>query len=286
MEKHLSGLGARVLIGIVSVAVLAGAVYGIGAALIQKSYDLSRQEELPPYATSDGYSCNIAVIPVVGQLFSSEANAQAQTNSDNSSSVSAESVLQQIERAAHDDSIKGVLLRVDSPGGSATGGELIANALKRLGKPSAAVIWDQGDSAAYLASTGATKIIASPLSDVADIGVTGSYIDQSRQNKQQGLAFEKISAGEYKDVGNPNMPLTAADRAYLQANVDSMYRVFISEVASNRRMATSAVEKFANGASLTGKNALGTGLIDELGDNSTAQAWFEKEIGRDATLCE
>lgn len=268
------------------IAALGVAAYLVGSALVQKSYDLSQQAPLPPYETSDGYSCNVAVIPLTGQLWTSEADATAQTNTDSSDNTSAEAVLQQIERAADDDAIQGVVLRVDSPGGSPVGGEAIANALKRLDKPSVAVIWDQGDSAAYFASTGANYIIASPLSDVGDIGVTMSYLDQSKQNTQQGLTFEKISAGQYKDVGNPDMALTAAGKAYLQANIDNNYQVLVGEIAQNRHLATSTVEKLADGASLTGQNALGTGLIDALGDSTTAQTWLSKKIGQDAMLCE
>ncbi len=272
--------------GIALIAALAGAVYGIGSALIQKSYDLSQEMSLPAYQMADGYACNVAVIPLVGQLWASKADADAQTNTDQSDNISAEEVLQRIEQAANDDSIKGVVLRVDSPGGSPVGGEMIANALKRLDKPTVAVILDQGDSAAYFAATGASEIIASPLSDVGDIGVTMSYLDQSQQNAQQGLTFEKISAGKYKDVGNPDLPLTQADKAYLQANIDNNYQVLIGEIAQNRHLATSTVLKLANGASLTGQNALGTGLIDALGDDTTAQAWFTKEFGEHAVLCE
>lgn len=285
-RKKAFEIGLRAAKPLALIAIVGYVAYLVGAALVQRSYDLSQATSVAPYQTADGYACDIAVIPLVGQLWASKADAEAQTNTDSSDNISAEEVLQQLEQAAHDDSIKGVVLRVDSPGGSPVGGEMIANALKRLGKPSVAVILDSGDSAAYFAATGADEIIASPLSDVGDIGVTMSYLDQSRQNAQNGLTFEKISAGTYKDVGNPNLALTAADRAYLQANVDNSYEVLIGEIANNRGLATSTVRQLANGASLTGQNALHTGLIDALGDTATAQAWFEKQFKGDVTLCE
>jgi protease-4 len=228
------------------------------------------------------------VVPLEGQLFASQADANAQTASDNSDTTSAEYVLQQIEQADADSSIKGVLLRVDSPGGSPVGGEMIANALKALNKPSVAVIWDEGDSAAYLASTGADEIIASPFSDVADIGVTSSYIDQSQKDAAEGLQFIQISAGTYKDTGDPDNPLTPAGKELLQQDVNIDYQTLINEIAKNRSMSVDAIQPLANGASIVGSAALGTGLIDAVGDDATARAWFGKKlnIGANAVLCE
>jgi protease-4 len=228
------------------------------------------------------------VIDLTGQLWASKADADAQTATDNSDNISAEEILGDLEQAKDDDSIKGVVLKVDSPGGSPTGGEMIANALKRLNKPSIALILNSGDSAAYLASTGANEIIASPFSDVADIGVTSSYVDDSESNTQDGKQFVSVAVGKYKDVGNPDAPVTPADQAYLQSIDNDMYQTFVKEVAENRSMSVAAVQALANGDSLTGSLAMGTGLIDKLGDENTAQEWFATKLGKnsDPVLCD
>jgi protease-4 len=260
--------------------------YYVGNKLLQRANDIPYAVE--PYQTADGSSCNIAVIPLTGALWASQADADAQIATDQSDNTSGEAILAALERAKDDSSIEGVVLRIDSPGGSPTGGEMIANALKSLGKPSAAVIMDEGDSAAYLASTGANIIIASPFSDVADIGVTSSYVDTSGSDTQNGDQFVQVAAGKYKDVGNPDMPVTAADTAYLQTLVNSDYQTLTKEIAENRSMSLSTVQNLANGNSLTGAMAIGTGLIDKLGDLNTAQQWFAQKLGKrsEPILCD
>lgn len=274
------------LVGAVSIGLLGVATFVTGRALLKEQQKLSWPSD--DFATADGRRCDIAVIPMVGQLWASEDDAVAQNAADGSANVSAEHILQQIERAKGDHSIKGVVLRVDSPGGSGVAGSLIANALKRLGKPSVALIWDQGDSAAYWAATGANTIIASPNSDVGDIGVTGSYLDQSESNAQKGEKFIAIAAGAYKDVGNPDNPLTPEGQAFIQKQVDEMYQNFLQEVARNRSMSVEAVKNVADGVSYIASTATSTGLIDALGDSETARAWFKQKLGTwsDPVLCE
>ncbi len=273
------------LVGATLLVCAGGITYYVGNKLLERANDIP--QAILPYQTSDGYACNIAVIPLTGELWASKANADAQTAADSSANISAEEILADLEKTRDDNSIKGVVLRIDSPGGSGVGGELIANDLKSLGKPTVAVIEDDGDSAAYLAATGATVIIASPFSDVADIGVTSSYVDQSGSNAQSGKKFVQITAGTYKDAGNPDAPLTAADKTYLQQLVDNDYQTFIKEVSQNRVLPLATVQRLANGNSLTGAMAMGTGLIDKLGNISTAQQWFADKLGNssDPVLC-
>ncbi|MFZ1075567.1 MAG: signal peptide peptidase SppA [Minisyncoccia bacterium] len=286
MKNDSSLLVRYAFLGIVLIVSLGLTTFVTGKSLLKEQENLSEPDT--DFATADGGGCNIAVIPVVGQLWASEADATAQTASDNSSNVSAEDILQKIERAQDDSSIKGVVLRIDSPGGSAVGGNLIANALKRLDKPSVALIWDEGDSAAYLAATGANEIIASPSSNIGDIGVTSSYLDQSQADAKNGQKFISIAAGEFKDVGDPDNPLTPAGYALLQKQVDEMYQNFVDEVAQNRSLSVGAVKQLANGVPYIASAASSTGLIDALGDSETARAWFEQKLGKgsDPVLCE
>jgi protease IV len=261
---------------LIFVACLGIATFITGKALLEEQVALSEPDQ--SFTAADGGTCDIAVIPMVGQLFASEADAEAQTATDNSDNVSAEDILQQLERVQDDDSIKGVVLQIDSPGGSPVAGDLIANALKRLSKPSVALIWDEGDSAAYLAATGANEIIASPSSNIGDIGVTSSYLDQSGRDQEDGEKFIQIAAGTYKDAGNPDNPLTPADQALLQQEVNEVYQNFIQEVSQNRSMSIAQVTALANGASLIASAATSTGLIDEIGDSETASVWFQQKL--------
>ncbi len=284
--KNTSPLFRYTLVGVVLIICFGVATFAAGSALLGEWNEFERPSQ--GFSRADGGDCDIAVIPMAGQLWASQVDADAQTSADGSSNISAEEILRRLELAKSDDSIRGVVLRVDSPGGSAVAGSLIANALKRLGKPSVALIWDMGDSAAYLASTGADTIIASPNSDVGDIGVTGSYLDQSESNAQNGEKFISITAGAYKDVGNPDNPLTPAGKELLQKQVNEMYQNVLQEIAQNRSMSVEAVRSVANGVSYIASTATSTGLIDSLGDSETARAWFEQKLGEgsDPVLCE
>ena len=279
------------LVGAVLLGVAGGITYYVDDQLLQDESSITQNphSSLPQtYQTADGNSCNIAVIDLTGQLWTSKGNADAQTATDNSANISAEEILGDLEQAKDDDSIKGVVLQIDSTGGSGTGGEMIANALKRLGKPSVALIQGDGDSAAYLAATGANIIIASPFSFVADIGATASYIDQSENDEENGKQFVQIAAGKYKDVGNADAPITSAGQAYLQVLVNNNYQAFVKEVAQNRSMSLVTVQNLANGDALTGDMAMGTGLIDKLGDANTTEQWFATKLGKgsDPVLCD
>ena len=269
--------------------VVALAVYLVGAGLIKvyvhetTAPTSANSYALQVYKDAYGDSCNIAVV----RLENDELYATDVAQSSNGVGYGADVLAAQINQAKEDDSIHGVLLEVDSPGGSPTGGEMIANALKGLGKPSVALIYDQGDSAAYFAATGATAIIASPFSSVGDIGVTSSFVDYAGSNTKAGNTFEQISSGKYKDAGNPDKPLTAEELALLQKNVDQEYQTLVHEIAQNRNMPVSTVMSLADGADMPGSEALGKGLVDALGDRTTALNWFAKKLHRsDITLCD
>jgi protease-4 len=219
-------------------------------------------------------------VPLDGELFVSQLDATAGSGS------AANDVVAQIEQATNDDSIKGIVLRINSPGGSPVGGEMIAQALRAAGKPTVALIQDLGDSAAYFAATGGDWIIASPFSDVGDIGVTSSYVDNSKADTKNGQTFVQISTGKYKDAGNPDKMLTDDERALLQKNVDEAYATLVDEIALNRSMPTSTVKALANGASMPASEAIGKGLVDELGGATAAREWFVTKLAdKDVTLC-
>ena len=273
----------------VVVLVLAVAVYAVGAGLIKKyvheltSPASSKSYTLQTYKDQYGDECNIAVVRLENDFLYATDAAQ----SGASVGFGADVIVSQIEQAKDDDQIKGVLLEVDSPGGSPVGGEMIARALKALGKPSVALIYDMGDSAAYFAATGASTIIASPFSSVGDIGVTSSFVDYSGSNAKAGNTFEQISSGKYKDAGNPDKPLTSDELALLQKNVDEEYQTLVNEIALNRHMSTTTVIALADGAAVPGSEALSKGLVDQLGDLSTARDWFSKKLhGDDVVLCD
>jgi protease-4 len=239
---------------------------------------------------SDGY-CNIAVVPLVGDILPySGANKDGLVmESDLPPTTNADDFSYMIRAAQADPNIAGILVSIDSPGGTPVASEIMADALKRSGLPVAALIREIGASGAYMAATGAGTIIASPFSDVGSIGVTMSYLENTGQNEAEGLDFVSLTSAPFKDTGNPNRALTAEERALLERDLDIYHDQFVNLVAANRNMPKEEVAKLADGSSMPGTLALEKGLIDALGDKETAREWFAGQLDMsqdDVRFCE
>lgn len=228
---------------------------------------------------SDG-SCNIAVIPIIGDIVPyAGANKDGTTyDEDLPPTSNPDDTLAALRSAENDPNILGVLTRIDSSGGSPVAAEIIANGFKHSSMPVAALIREIGTSGAYLIATGAKTIIASPFSDVGGIGVTMSYLENTAKNANEGLQYVSLSSAKFKDYGNPNKPLTPAERALIERDLKIYHEQFIKEVAENRDLPIEQVAKLADGSSMPGALALENKLIDAVGDQETARAWFAEQL--------
>lgn len=231
---------------------------------------------------SDGY-CNIAVIPVVGDITSQDAGTYTEADFEDSGFVSADQVIANINRAEMDPNIAGIVLRIDSRGGEPVASEMIMEELRRSSLPTAALIRDAGASGGYLAATGAERIFASEYSDIGSIGVTMSYLDNSKKNTQEGVEYVELTSARFKDYANPDRPLTGEERALLQRDLKVWHDVFVKQVARNRGMTMDAVQKLADGSSMPGALALEAGLIDQIGDKEAVREWFSEQLDLDST---
>jgi len=225
---------------------------------------------------SDGV-CNIAVASVSGGI--TTISGATTTEEEDSFITNADDVIALLRSAEADLNVLGVIINIDSLGGAPVASELIANALKNLSLPTVALIREFGTSGGYLAATGADTIIASPFSDVGSIGVTLSYLENWEKNAKEGLRFVSLSSGKYKDYGNPDKPLTAEERTLLERDLKIYHDQFVKEVSENRNLPIEDISKLADGSSMPGELALQNKLIDALGDQETARAWFAGELG-------
>jgi len=232
--------------------------------------------------TNTDDTCNVLVFSVKGYLSTFLLKQPVDLEVDVSSS---EDIVDTILLAQNDPEIKAVMLSIDSHGGDGVAGEEIARALKSFDKPSVAVIRSIGASAAYWASTGADKIYASKISDVGGIGITASYLDESNKNTKDGYTFIELSSAKYKDTGDPNKQLTQEERTILMSDLRKVHTVFVQDVATNRNLEISEVEKLANGLTYVGTDALSYGLIDEIGDMTSATKYLEEKIGEKVETC-
>jgi protease-4 len=237
---------------------------------------------------SDGY-CNIAVVPIMGEIISYSGANEDGSGNELPPSTSMSDTLSLLSRAESDPYIYGVLALVDSPGGTPVASELIAKEFQKSAMPVAAYILEVGASGAYLAATGADTIIASAMSDVGSIGVSMSYLDYSVQNQNEGLEFVSLSSGKFKDSGSPDKPLTAEERALFERDLKIYHDEFIQQVSHNRNLSIEEVTKLADGSTMPGKLALENKLIDAVGDKETARIWFANELNmqsEEVVFCE
>jgi protease-4 len=188
-------------------------------------------------------------------------------------------LLDAVDRLAKDDSVKAVILAVDSPGGSVAGGETLRAALIRVAakKPVVAVMGGTAASAAYMISLPAVRIFARDSTLTGSIGVILETGEVSGLLGHVGVTAEAITSGPLKDQPSFTRPLTPEGRAYLHGLVDDMYDQFVTMVADGRHMDKARVKSLADGRAYTGRQALALGLVDQIGGEIEARDWLKSE---------
>jgi len=173
-----------------------------------------------------------------------------------------------IREARRDSSIKAIILRVNSGGGSALASEIILREMS-LTKEVKPVIVSMGDVAAsggYYIAASADVIIANPTTITGSIGVFGMYPNfKEGMNKKLGINVDVVKTNKHSDFGSPFRPLTAEEKAVAQLGVEDIYKVFIGHVANGRGMTTEQVDDIGEGRVWSGINAIEINLIDEFG---------------------
>ncbi|MCS6937173.1 MAG: signal peptide peptidase SppA [Candidatus Bipolaricaulota bacterium] len=174
-----------------------------------------------------------------------------------------------LKRAERDPSVKALILRIDSPGGTVAASQAIAESIKRFKeKTKKPVVVSMGDVAAsggYYISLYADKIIAHPGTTTGSIGVIALLFSIEELLKNLGIQPEIFKSGKYKDVFRGLRPLSDEERALLQSYVDEFYEQFVNAVAEGRKLPVERVRELATGQVYSGAQALQLGLIDQLG---------------------
>jgi len=230
--------------------------------------------------------CNVIGIELRGFLATYHTNEEIDENGNPIFDQSAsEEIVTGIEMAEEDYTVKAIILEIDSFGGYPVAGEEVANALKRAKKPTVAIIRQTGTSAAYLTATGTDIIFASKGSDIGSIGVTMSYLDYSKQNQEDGLTYNKLSSGKFKDVGDFDKALTYEEKQLLMRDINILHENFVQDVAENRNMDVVKVRGLADGSSWLGEQALEYGLIDRIGGIHEAKEYLKGLMGEEIDIC-
>lgn len=173
-----------------------------------------------------------------------------------------------VRQAIADKTVAGVVLDVDSPGGSVYGVHEATEALRAMRgvKPVIALVNDLAASAAYWLASAADTIIATPSSELGSIGVIAIHFDVSRMLANDGIEVTLVSAGEYKTDANPYQPLSVGAVERIQARVDDYYSMFVESVARNRGVTSDVVRtNYGKGAIFGAKDAVKAGMANRIG---------------------
>ena len=173
-----------------------------------------------------------------------------------------------LNKAVDDKSVKAIVIRINSPGGSALASDIMWRAIKVASskKPTIASMSSVAASGGYYMAMACDTIVAEPHTITGSIGVFGLLVelDELLENKI-GITTDRERTGRFADIGMPTRKFTAEDSAIIQQNVERTYQIFISKVAEGRDMTVAAVYEVASGRVWTGQDAQKIGLVDEIG---------------------
>lgn len=252
------------LVGVVLVGSLAGGCQPTGFKITPIPTDRSLKERT--LLTDGGFSPpKIALIDVDGMLVN---GPKSSLFSEGEHPVSL--LLEKLEKAAADDSVKAVVLRINSPGGTVTASDLMHGELLRFkektDKPVVAVLMDVAASGGYYIACACDEIVAVPTCVTGSIGVIMLTMNVSGTLTKIGVTTDAITSGPNKDAGSPFRAMKPDERAIFQGIIDEMYEQFLSVVQAGRPgIEPDKLRGLADGRVYTARQALNAGLIDRVG---------------------
>ncbi|MCL1464655.1 signal peptide peptidase SppA [Argonema galeatum] len=221
----------------------------------------------------------IAVVYAEGEIVSGEGNIKE---------VGGDRLARQLRRIRLDDDIKAVVLRVNSPGGSATASDVIQREVRltRKQKPVVVSMGDVAASGGYWISTYANRIFAEPNTITGSIGVFGLLMNVQKLANDNGITWDVVKTGKYADSQTISRPKTAQELAIYQGSVNRIYYQFVGKVAESRQLPQNKVQEIAQGRVWSGLAAKKIGLVDNIGGIDSAINYAAKiaKLGNDWEL--
>jgi protease-4 len=224
----------------------------------------------------------IAVVYAVGSIVTGKSKSTALGEE----SMGSTTICEALRTAKEDKDVKAIVLRVDSPGGSALASDLIWHEAQGLGKPMVASMGDVAASGGYYISMGADKIFATPGTVTGSIGVVGGKLAIHGLYDKVGISTETIERGRNSGLFSSSDKFTDSEREVIKSSMEDMYRQFTEKAAKGRHMQVDKLRELAGGRVYTGRQALSNGLVDQLGtlDDAIAQAKELAGIDKDAKV--
>jgi len=216
------------------------------------------QYHIMPELSGAFYSDKIAVIYATGSIVSGQSTENT---------IGSESLSEMIRSARNNDSVKAIVLRVNSPGGSALASEVIwrETMLAKEVKPLIVSFGDIAASGGYYIACGADTIVAQPNTITGSIGVFGVLFNTQLLMSNMGMNTDTVTSNKYSDLANPTRKITAVERMMMQRGVEDVYNTFVKHVAQGRDTTVGEIDKIAQGRVWTGSDARNIGLVDQLG---------------------
>ncbi len=202
----------------------------------------------------------VAVIYVEGEMVTDSNPGPGYASSD--------AIMKELRDAQNDASVKAIVLRINSPGGSPVAAQDIYGQILKTKqvKPIVVSMGDMATSAAYYISAPCNKILAAPDTWTGSIGVIWTLQNRSEQYHQQGVEIYVAKSGEYKDIGSDWRGLNDEEKSYVNDLINETYNRFVDVVADARHMPRDEVKNLSDGRVFTGVHAQELGLIDGIGD--------------------
>jgi protease-4 len=219
----------------------------------------------------------VAVIPIKGEITGGDCGTSLLGGTTACANV--QEIKNSIQEANDDGTVEGILLDIDSGGGSDVATRELASAVKSSKKPVVAYIGESGASGAYYVASYARKIIADEHSITGSIGVKMEIMQYYDLMGKVGVNVTTIKSSEMKDIGSPYRPMTEDERKDLQDLVDKVYEDFITTVATNRNLDVEYVRNLADGRIYLGSDAKELKLVDEVGSFDYAVNVTAEEAG-------
>jgi len=186
--------------------------------------------------------------------------------------IDSKEIIDSLYTQAEDKSVKGIVLRVNSPGGAVGPSQEIYSVVKKIAekKPLVALMTGVAASGGLYSTLGATKIYCQPGTLTGSIGVILQVPNVSKIADDLGFKMTTVKSGALKDVGNAFRPMAAQEEAYLQSTIDEAHKQFVQAISESRNLPIEKINKFADGRVILGSQAVEYGLVDGFGDTRFA----------------
>ncbi len=209
----------------------------------------------------------IAIVPIKGIISPEDSNDLFA-----GSGMGSDTIINNLKRAKDNDGVKAVILEINSPGGTVVASREVADYVKSLSESKPVIAWirEIGASGAYWIASEADVIITDEMSITGSVGVISSYLEFSDLLEKYGVKYERLVAGELKDVGSPYKNLNDAERKLMQDKLKKIQDLFVKEVSENRKLNNYQANEIRNGFFYLGIEAKELGLVDEFGGRDEA----------------